>query len=112
MRTHEVVVEDNIHDPVQAVLDMPVGAHGGGERLRGESGGGETIAAFGGDLAGPLGLALDHGDHGQAVEARHLRLNSRNPSKQKLHAQTGAPSAASAASFNPPPLQAIALRGA
>ena len=28
----------------------------------------ERVAPFGSDLAGALGLALDHGDHGQSVE--------------------------------------------
>ena len=40
-QSHEVVMEDDVHDPVQAVLDMPVGTHGGGELLCGKPGGGE-----------------------------------------------------------------------
>ncbi|MER8804827.1 hypothetical protein, partial [Mesorhizobium sp. M0998] len=36
------------------------------------------------------------------------RFNSSNPSKQKRHPQTGAPNAASAASFNPESQQALA----
>lgn len=37
---HEVVMEDDIHDPGEAVFDAPVGAHGMGEVFGGEFCGG------------------------------------------------------------------------
>ena len=40
----EIVVEDDVHVPVQAVLDAPVRAHGGGELLGTERRGGDVEA--------------------------------------------------------------------
>ena len=65
----EVVVEDDVHDPVEAVLDVPVGAHGGGELSGRERGGGEVIAPLDAGFATVLALGLDHGDHGEVLEA-------------------------------------------
>src|SRR3546814_16151588 len=63
-------MEDDIEDPVQAVLDAPMGAPGMGEGLGIEPGGGEIIAAFALDLAAAFDAGLDHGDGGEAGEAR------------------------------------------
>ena len=68
-KAHEVVVEDDVHDPMQAGFDVPVGAHGGGELLGGELGGGEIIAPLEAGLAVTLGQSLDHADHGEVLEA-------------------------------------------
>ena len=65
----EIVVEDDIQDPVQSVLDVPVAAHGAGEGLGVEPGGGEIVALGPGGLAVAFGLGLDHGDHGKPGEA-------------------------------------------
>src|SRR3954470_14568957 len=62
----EVLVEDDIQDPVQPVLDAPVGPYRAGEARRVEGGGGEIVAPFPLDLAAALGGALDHADHGEA----------------------------------------------
>src|SRR3546814_14322681 len=53
-----------------AVLDAPMGAPGMGEGLGIEPGGGEIIAAFALDLAAAFDAGLDHGDGGEAGEAR------------------------------------------
>lgn len=63
----EVFVEDDVEDPVEAVLDVPMGAHGGGEGLGvGDEGAGEfeslQEARDGGDLVGlgVCGLLAEH----------------------------------------------------
>ncbi len=55
----QVVVEDNIHDPLQLVLDGSVSAHGGGELFGIEGRGGNVEASCGRSLAVGLALALD-----------------------------------------------------
>src|SRR3982750_2373205 len=62
----EIIAEDDIQDPVQPVLDAPVGPYRAGEARRVEGGGGEIVAPFPLDLAAALGGALDHADHGEA----------------------------------------------
>ena len=66
----QIVVEDDIEDPMQAVFDAPVGAHRRRESLGVETSGGEVVAPFVGKRAVALTVAFDHGDHGQVREAR------------------------------------------
>src|SRR6185503_21154599 len=61
----EIIAADDIKDPVQPVLDAPVGPYRAGEARRVERGGGEVVAPFPLDLAAALGLALDHAEHAQ-----------------------------------------------
>lgn len=70
---HQVVVEDDVKHPVQAVLDAPVGAHGAGEEGRVERQRRQEEAPCGGGLACSLDLRLDHGDGLDAGEARLTR---------------------------------------
>jgi hypothetical protein len=67
-KAREVVMEDDVEDPVQAVLDAPMGSDGGGEKLCIELDGREVVALLALDFSGALGGGLDHGDHGQARE--------------------------------------------
>ena len=62
-------MEDDIHDPVQAVFDVPMGAHGGGEAFCGELCGREEVAPFDRCFSVALDLGLDHGDHVEVLEA-------------------------------------------
>jgi hypothetical protein len=63
-------VEEDVHNPVEAVFDAPVGAHRVGELGGGELGRGEVVALGFGRLAVAIDLAFDHGDHGEAGKAR------------------------------------------
>jgi hypothetical protein len=79
---HPVLVEDDIEHPVQAVLDLPVGAHdreetGGGERPReqvvaGGERGPAVLLARGGDLADrpEAGKFVGFGEPGDVVDDR------------------------------------------
>ncbi len=64
----EIVVEHDVEHPMQAVLDMPVASHRGGEQLGVERSGGQVEAPFEAgatvalDLDLGLGLGLDDGD--------------------------------------------------
>lgn len=71
LQAHEVVVEDDIEDLVQAILDVPMGAHGGIEGPAIELGGGEIVASFTLCPSVALKLGLDQGDHRQMG---HVRL--------------------------------------
>ena len=66
---HEIVMEDDIHDPVQAVFDVPMGAHGGGKAFCGELCGREEVTPFDRCFSVALDFGLDHGDHGEVLEA-------------------------------------------
>lgn len=57
---HEIVVEDDVHDTVEAVLDTAMGSGGAGEKHGGERSGTEG-ASSGADDA-PVALDLDHAD--------------------------------------------------
>ena len=65
----EVVVEDDVQHPVQAVLHAPVGAHGAGEGPGVQSGRAEIVPARQGGPAPGLHLGFDTGDGFQAREA-------------------------------------------
>src|SRR3982750_2015925 len=62
---HEVVVEDDVHDPVPAIFYAPVGAHGSGELFGREGGRGQVIAAGQGGLAVAFDFRLDPGGGGE-----------------------------------------------
>lgn len=66
----EIVVRDHVEHPVEAVLDAPMGANGGGEGYGVEPRRRETIPSFPRDRAVSLDAALDHADHGEAGKAR------------------------------------------
>src|SRR4051794_41748921 len=66
----EVVVEDHVHDPVQAVLNAPMGANRTSEGQSIQKSRRKIISAREGRLAAPLHLGLDHGDGGKARKAR------------------------------------------
>ena len=55
-----VLVECDVEDPVQAVLDAPVGADGAGEGVGRQPRGGQAIAPAGRGFAVALDLGLDH----------------------------------------------------
>ena len=64
----EVVVEDDIENPMEPVFDAPVVADGLGEGLGVEFCRGYVVASFRLNLATALGGGLDHADHGQSGE--------------------------------------------
>jgi hypothetical protein len=66
----EVVVKDDVEDPMQAVLDTPVGAHGGGEGFGIELGSRQIVASFVLDSAAAFDPRLDHADHREMGKAR------------------------------------------
>lgn len=66
----EVVVEDDVQHPVEAVLDAPVCADRPGEGDGVELGGGQVVAAGGGGVAVAFDDGLDHADGGEARKAR------------------------------------------
>ena len=68
-QSHEVVVEDDIEDPMQSVFDMPMGANCGSEAFGGEFCGGQIVASLGAGFAAAVDFGLDHSQHGQAIEA-------------------------------------------
>jgi len=69
-QAHQIVVEDDVEHPVEAVFDAPMGADGAGESRCVEVGGGGVVAPRGGRAAGTFDDALDHADHGEAGKAR------------------------------------------
>ena len=69
-QAHQVVVEDYIQHPVQAVFDPSVGADGAGEEGRVDWQGGKKEAAGAGGFAIAFDLRFDHGDGFQAWETR------------------------------------------
>src|SRR5215213_238907 len=69
----EVVVEDHVHDPMQAVFNAPMGANRTGKGRGLEKSRREIVSAREGRLAAPLHLGLDHGDGGKAGKARLAR---------------------------------------
>ena len=68
-QAHQVVMEDDIHHPVQPVFDVPMGAYGCGEAPGRELCGGEEITPFDREFSLALDLSFDHSDHGEASEA-------------------------------------------
>ena len=63
----EIIVEDDVENPMQAILDPPMGAHGGGEGFWVEHGRGQVKAP----LAPCVSAVFDSGlDHGDGVEGR------------------------------------------
>src|SRR5690606_33332053 len=65
----EVVMEDDIEDPVKPVFDAPMGAYGSGEAFGIELSRGEIITSL--LLEAPLSfdLGFDHRDHGEMRES-------------------------------------------
>jgi len=64
-------MEDDVEDPMQAVLDAPVRPDCAGQRSWVDGQGGQKVATGGGDGA----VALDAGlDHCNGIEAREPRL--------------------------------------
>ena len=68
----EVVVKDHIHDPVEAVLDTPMGADGGGECPGVERRRGDVEAPRARGLAIDLAAGLDHGQRTRRDHRRDL----------------------------------------
>jgi hypothetical protein len=66
---HLIVVEDDIHAPVEAILDMPVLSNGGGEARGIWREAGDIEASFGGGLALDGAGGFDHGEGFQAGPA-------------------------------------------
>jgi len=58
----KVVMEDDVEDPMEAVLDAPMGANGACESLGIQPCGGEIVSLLLADLSVPFGGGLDHGD--------------------------------------------------
>jgi len=71
-QAHQVVMEDDIERPVEAVLDAPVGSGGEGELLGGEAGGREIVPAGGSRPSVSLHFSLDHADGGESRKARFV----------------------------------------
>jgi hypothetical protein len=67
-QAHEVVVEDDVENPVEAVFDAPVGADGAGESSGGQRRRRQVIASGRADFAVFFDVGLDHADHGEAGE--------------------------------------------
>lgn len=61
----EIVVEDDIENPVQPVLNAPMSAHGGGECFGVERCRGQVISPLLGERAVALAPGFDQADHGQ-----------------------------------------------
>ena len=72
-QTGLVLAESDIEDPMQAVLDPPVTAHGLGSACGIERGGGDVIACLAVCPAGALGLSLNANQAGDARQAEFTR---------------------------------------
>ena len=70
-------MEDDVEDPMQAVLDAPMGAHGQSENVRIELGGGEIISPLPRHRAAFFDPGPDHADHGQMGETRLVSIAAR-----------------------------------
>ena len=68
-QTHQSVMEDDIHDPVQPVFDVPVGANRGGRASGGRLCGREEVAPFDRRFAVTLDFSLNHSHHGEVLKA-------------------------------------------
>ncbi len=66
----QIVMEDEIDNPVQAVLDAPMGAHRGGEGLGVGRRRGEVTAPLPRDRAISFDAAFDRADRGQMRKGR------------------------------------------
>src|SRR5271166_7040823 len=75
-QTCKVVAEHDVQYPVQPVLDPPMTADDPGEGLHVEPAGAEVEPLLPLDGAIALGLALDHGDRGEAREAKFVGMAS------------------------------------
>ena len=73
----EVVVEDNVEDPVEPVFDAPMGAHGQGENLGIKLGGAEIVTPLASEGSVSFDPAFDHGDHSQMGKAGLVRVTAR-----------------------------------
>ena len=65
----EVVAENDVQDPMQPVLDLPMGAHGVGKAGGVAFGRGQIVAAGDAGRAGALDLGFDHHDGLEAGKA-------------------------------------------
>ena len=85
-RTHQIVMEDDIHDPVQAVFDVPVGANRGGKALGGRLCGREEVAPFARRFSVTLDLSLNPSYHGieGVVRGHAFRKGQKAARKIKL----------------------------
>lgn len=63
-----VLLELDIENPMQAVLDAPMGSGGLGEGLCGEDARGDLASPLDLDLGARLDTGLDHGDGAEALE--------------------------------------------
>ena len=68
-QAHQLVMEDDIHNPVQPVFDVLMGAYGCGEAPGREFCGGKETAPFDREFSLALDLSFDHSDHGEVSEA-------------------------------------------
>ena len=72
-------MEDDIEQPMEPVLDMPVASHGGGEQLGVERHGGEVVAAFEAGCPVLIDCGFKHRDNRARVRLHRIsRQLSRN----------------------------------
>lgn len=69
-----VLLELDIENPVQAVLDAPMGSGGLGEGFRREDARGDVASPLDPGLSARLDAGLDHGDGAEALEARLIGI--------------------------------------
>ena len=62
-------MEDDIHDPVQSVFNVPVGAHRGGKAPGGKLRGSEEVAPFDRRFSVTPDLSLNPRNHGEVLKA-------------------------------------------
>ena len=67
-QTHQIVMADDIHDPVQPVFDVPVGANRGGKALGGRLYAREEVAPFDRSFFVTPDLSLNHSHHGEVLK--------------------------------------------
>ncbi|SEF03348.1 hypothetical protein SAMN05519104_7960 [Rhizobiales bacterium GAS188] len=66
----EIFVEDDVENPVQPVLDAPMGADRGRERFGIELRRSQIISPLSRDRSVSLDASFEHADHGEVGEAR------------------------------------------